>query len=553
MSEKKDLNWWRGAVIYQIYPRSFLDTNGDGIGDLPGIADRLDYVAKLGVDGVWISPFFHSPMKDFGYDVSDYRSVDPTFGTNEDFDIVLKRAHDLGLKVIIDMVLSHTSTEHPWFIESRLSKTNRKADWYVWADPKEDGSPPNNWQSLFGGSAWTFDTHRAQYYLHNFLQDQPDLNYHNPAVQNQVLSECRYWLERGVDGFRLDTVNFYFHDKELRDNPPRKTAATEYATQYEKPDPYSMQAHLYDKSQPEMFEFLERLRTLMDEYPGSMTVGEIGDDDPYKLAAQYTDQNKYLNTTYNTHMMAGTDSKSFDKSFIQDPTVEFEKQPGEGWPSWALCNHDVVRVVTRWGQKDGYEQEPDFAKALIALLGCLRGTIYLYQGEELGLSEASIPYERIQDPWGKYLWPEWQGRDGCRTPMPWHAEEPHSGFSTGEGDTWLPIPEWHRVNAVNIQKENPKSVLNFSRDFLNWRKEKDVLKTGTIKFLETSGEKLIAFERTLEQEKVICAFNVSSKQAEIPYETETGERPSFCTGERKDTAIILPPFGAFIANVKSTS
>lgn len=546
----KDPDWWRGAAIYQIYPRSFLDTNSDGVGDLAGITDRLNYIAKLGVDGVWISPFFTSPMKDFGYDVSDYRSVDPLFGSNEDFDILLKRAHEAGLKIIIDMVLSHTSTEHPWFTESRLCKTNRKADWYVWADPKEDGSPPNNWQSIFGGAAWTFETRREQYYLHNFLQEQPDLNFHNPAVQDQILSECRFWLERGVDGFRLDTVNFYFHDKELRNNPPRAGVSTEYASQFEKPDPYSMQTHIYDKSQPENFEFLQRLRALMDEYPGTMTVGEIGDDDPYKLAAQYTDGNKYLNTTYNTHMMSGTDSKSFDKSFITQPIIEYNNEPGEGWPSWAFCNHDVVRVVTRWGQKDGYEQEPDFAKVLNAMLGCLRGTVYLYQGEELGLSEASIPYERIQDPWGKYLWPEWQGRDGCRTPMPWHTDEHHIGFSTCEGDTWLPIPEWHRLNAVDVQKENPDSVLNFTCNFLNWRKTKNVLKKGAIDFLETKCEKLVAFERTLDQDKMVCLFNISDKAKTLPYEEKISKIPEFCTGKQNNEIIELPPFGIFIGSVE---
>lgn len=543
-------NWWRGAVIYQVYPRSFLDSNGDGIGDLAGITDRLNYITKLGVDGIWISPFFTSPMKDFGYDVSDYRSVDPLFGSNEDFDILLKHAHDLGLKVIIDMVLSHTSTEHPWFIESRLSATNRKADWYVWADAKEDGTPPNNWQSCFGGPAWTFDTHRGQYYLHNFLKDQPDLNFHNPEVQDQILDVCRYWLERGVDGFRLDVVNFYFHDKGLKDNPPRKNAQTEYAMQFEKPEPYSMQAHIYDKSQPENLEFLKRLRALMNEYPGTMTVGEIGDDDPYKLAAQYTDGNHYLNTTYNTHMMSGTDSKSFSKSFITRPIVDFDAQPGTGWPSWAFCNHDVVRVATRWGQKDGHEQNPDFAIVLIGLLTCLRGTIYLYQGEELGLSEASIPFERLQDPWGKYLWPEWQGRDGCRTPMPWHRDDPHAGFSTIEGDTWLPIPEWHRLNAVDVQKENPNSPLNFTKEFLSWRKTQPVLINGEIDFIDTPDDKLVAFERHSGDERMLCAFNISDNENSFYYNKQIQERSEFCKGTQKGSEISLPPLSMFIAKMK---
>ncbi len=544
-----DPDWWRGAVIYQVYPRSFLDSNGDGIGDLPGITDRLDYIAALGVDAIWISPFFTSPMADFGYDISDYRSVDPIFGTNEDFDILLRRAHDIGLKIIIDMVLSHTSIEHPWFIESRISRDNRKADWYVWADPKEDGSPPNNWQSIFGGPAWTFETRRGQYYLHNFLKEQPDLNYHNPDVRAQVLSECRYWLERGVDGFRLDTVNFYFHDEDLRDNPPREDTATAYASQYEKPDPYSMQAHIYDKSRPENFDFLKELRTLMDEFPGTMTVGEIGDDDPYKLAVAYTEGKDHLHTTYNTHMMSGTDSKSFSNTFIIDPTEAFDKHQSDAWPSWAFCNHDVVRVVTRWGQKDGHDQNPDFAKALIALLGCLRGTVYLYQGEELGLPEASIPFEKIQDPWGKYLWPEWQGRDGCRTPMPWHEAENNAGF-TSAGEPWLPMPEAHRLRSVDIQQTNSDSVLSFSKTFLNWRKTQPALKTGDIDFLETGSEKIIAFERTLEEVKIICAFNVSDQQKKFNYDKTPGTPESFCSGTFVENQIQLPPFGIFIAQIK---
>ena len=279
-----DAPWWKTGVFYQIYPRSFMDRSGSGIGDLAGITDRLGYISKLGVDAIWISPFFHSPMKDFGYDVSDYRTVDPMFGTNEDFDVLLERAHDLNIKIIIDMVLSHTSIDHPWFVESRISSDNRKADWYVWADAKADGSPPNNWQSVFGGSAWTFDTKRGQYYLHNFLKEQPDLNYHSPAVQKQMLRECEYWLERGVDGFRLDTVNFYVHDQELRDNPPRDPDSFSTGVQVEKPYPYTMQQHVYDKSLPENIEFLKKLRALMEKYPDTMTLGEIGDDVPYKLA-----------------------------------------------------------------------------------------------------------------------------------------------------------------------------------------------------------------------------------------------------------------------------
>lgn len=509
-----DPDWWKKAVFYQIYPRSFLDSNGDGIGDLSGITDRLKYIADLGVDAVWISPFFQSPMADFGYDISDYRSVDPIFGTNEDFDILLSRAHDLGLKIIIDMVLSHTSIDHAWFVESRLSSTNRKADWYVWADAKPDGSPPNNWQSCFGGPAWTFDTKRGKYYLHNFLKEQPDLNFHNPAVQSQILSECRYWLERGVDGFRLDVANFYFHDQQLRDNPPRKQNETiSVGVQFEKPYPYIMQRHIHDKSQPENLEFFKELRKIMDEYPDKMTIGEIGDDDPYELGVKYTEGNDLLNTTYNTHFMAGTDSTELVSDMITTPINALHKFSTEVWPSWAFGNHDVVRPVTRWGK--GIKDKEAFAKLLSKILLSLRGTAYVFQGEELGLGEARIAFDDIQDPWGKALWPEWQGRDGCRTPMPWQADAPNAGFSQSS-KTWLPVPNDHAQKSVDIQKSNPDSVLNSFKEFVAWRKTKPVLQSGSIEFIDTANEKVLSFKRSLDGEEITCIFNLSEQ--EIDYD-----------------------------------
>jgi alpha-glucosidase len=547
-------DWWRGAVMYQIYPRSFMDSNGDGIGDLPGITDRLDYVAALGVEGVWISPFFQSPMADFGYDVSDYCAVDPIFGANEDFDMLLRKAHDLGLKIIVDLVLSHTSDKHAWFGESRRDRENAKSDWYVWADPKQDGAPPNNWQSCFGGSAWTFDTHRGQYYLHNFLKEQPDLNFHNPDVQKAILDTARYWLERGVDGFRMDVVNFYFHDQSLRDNPPRRydNESTSFAMQFEKLEPYNMQAHIYDKSQPENLVFLEKFRELTEEFDAAFTVGEIGDDHPYERSAEYT-TGKRLNTTYNTHMMSGHQGKELTTALIRAPIETFLTYPGDGWPSWAFCNHDVVRSVTRWGRISGYENDPCFAKMLTALLCSLRGTLFMYQGEELGLPEADIPFEKIQDPWGKYLWPEWQGRDGCRTPMPWRSEEHNAGFTRAE-EAWLPVPDSHRVRAVDIQEIDPHSPLNFTRAFLKWRKQQDVLRYGRIQFVESGDEKLLAFTREGDKDAILCLFNLSDVEkrfaAPSPH-TMTGPGvetdQSGRTTEKGD--ILLPPFGFYFASM----
>ncbi len=492
--------WWRGAFLYQVYPRSFHDSNGDGIGDLPGITEKLDYIASLGVSGVWISPFFKSPMKDFGYDVSDYRDVDPIFGTLKDFDTLLKRAHELNLKIIIDLVLSHTSDQHSWFIESRKNKTNPKADWYVWSDGKNNG-PPNNWISVFGGPAWTFDKTRQQYYLHNFLTEQPDLNYHNPEVQQAVLDTARFWLDRGVDGFRLDVVNFYFHDKQLRDNPPR-THGKSFGTQLEIPDPYSDQQHIYDKSQPENVAFIERFRALMDEYPDRFTVGEIGDDYPNERSAEYTKGENRLNTCYNTDMMSGA-RKEMTASIIREPLEEFLKYP-DSWPSWAFTNHDVVRAASRWHSikagGDGFSHDPRLSKMLIALLGTLYGTVFMYQGEELGLPEAKLKREELRDPWGIRLYPKWQGRDGCRTPIPWDEKPIKS---------WLPAPVSHKNLDVAAQEKDKNSILNFTREFLKWRKTKSELQDGDMKFIETGDEKILAFSRG---STLNCVFNLSPEE-----------------------------------------
>lgn len=506
--------WWKKGVFYHIYPRSYMDKNGDGVGDISGITDRLNYVADLGVDAVWISPCFESPMKDFGYDVSDYRKIDPLFGSNEDFDILLNKAHDLGLKVITDMVISHTSIEHPWFQESRLSADNRKADWYTWADPKPDGSAPNNWQSIFGGPAWTFETKRGQYYMHNYFKEQPDLNFHNDAVQNQMLSECEYWLERGIDGLRLDSINFCFHDQLLRDNPPHEKNIFSSGTQLDIDTPYSMQKHIYDKSLPENIEFIKKLRALTDKYPDTMLLGEISDEHPFKLAAEYTDGTELLHTSYNLHLITGTGAGNIVPDTIKIPFKEFAKQPGDGWPSWAFCNHDSVRVVTRWGK--GIKDKTKFATLLNKLLLSLRGTPFIYQGEELGLPQATIPFERIQDPWGKVLWPEWQGRDGSRTPMPWKHNEVHAGFSTEHPDTetWLPIPNEHVIRSVNKQEKEKDSVLNQTREFIEWRKAQPLLQTGKIEFQEDTDDSLLIFDRYDDDKRMRCIFNITEEEAE---------------------------------------
>lgn len=506
MSKAPNNNWWRGGVIYQIYPRSFADSNGDGVGDIPGITNHLDYVAKLGADAVWLSPIFKSPMKDFGYDVSDYCDVDPLFGTLDDFRAMVKKAHDLGLKVMIDQVLSHTSDQHPWFAESRASRVNPKADWYVWADAKDDGNPPNNWLSIFGGSAWQWDTRRRQYYLHNFLSSQPDLNYHNPDVVQAILGTVKFWLELGVDGYRLDTANYYFHDKELRNNPGRgQPKGNDPAVN--DVNPYGWQHHKFDKTQPENLGFLKQLRALLDQYPNTTMVGEIGDDDGLTVMAEYTSGTDKLHMAYSFDLL-GPDSSS---TYLHDLMKRFAEKNATGWPSWALSNHDVVRVGSRWG---GESADVRKLRVAAAFQMCLRGSPCLYQGDELGLPEAQVAYEDLQDPYGITMWPEFKGRDGCRTPMPWNAQAPDMGFGNGAHKPWLPLTETYRTLAVSEQDKDPKSLLNFYRALLKWRKEQAVLLHGDQTLLDVH-KQVIAFVREHEGQKVLCAFNFSDSLASL--------------------------------------
>jgi len=499
-----DPDWWRGGVIYQIYPRSFLDLTGDGVGDLSGIAARLDYLAALGVDALWISPFFTSPMADYGYDVANYRDVDPLFGRIEDFDALLDGAHQRGLRVILDLVLSHTSEKHHWFQESRVDRRNPRADWYVWADPKPDGTPPNNWLSIFGGSAWEWDSRRRQYYLHNFLASQPDLNFHNPAVQEAMLDVARFWLDRGVDGFRLDTVNMYVHDAELRDNPPIGDGPP--INGMPEQNPYAMQNPIHNINRPETLLFLERLRGVMDEYPATTTVGEIGCvTDMYATLAAYTEDSKRLHMAYSFDYMG----RAFSAGHIRRVSSRMAAQ-AFSWPSWAFSNHDVERVISRWGLT---AHAPKAAPLLVALLCSLRGSPCIYQGEELGLPEAVVPYEMLRDPYGIRFWPEFKGRDGCRTPMPWNAAAPHAGFS--DATPWLPIPPDHAERAVSVQEADGESPLSRVRGFLRWRRGRPELAKGAIAFLEAP-EPVVAFVREHADARTLCAFNLGPEPARLP-------------------------------------
>ncbi|WP_298499540.1 alpha-amylase family glycosyl hydrolase [uncultured Maritimibacter sp.] len=492
----KNPDWWRGAVIYQIYPRSYQDSNGDGIGDLLGIVGRLPYIASLGVDAIWISPFFTSPMKDFGYDVSDYFDVDPMFGSLADFDAVIETAHTLGIKVMIDLVLSHTSDEHPWFKVSRASRDNPRADWYVWADAKDDGTPPNNWLSIFGGSAWQWDPARMQYYLHNFLTSQPDLNFHNEDVQEALLGVARFWLERGVDGFRLDTINFYTHDAELRNNPALKPEERQSKTA-PSVNPYTWQNHLYDKSRPENLVFLRRLREVMKHY-NAAAVGEVGDDQRgLEILGEYTKGDDLMQMCYAFELLSGSTPSA---GYVAETLQAVEDVAPDGWACWAYSNHDVVRHISRW------DLSPAAARGFATLLMCLKGSACIYQGEELGLPEAEIAFDDLQDPYGIEFWPEFKGRDGCRTPMVWEHDRALGAFTNG-AKSWLPVPQEHLALAVDRANADPGALIHHYRRAIGFRQSHPALKKGGIEDLRAYGQ-VLSFRRVHADEEIYFAINL---------------------------------------------
>ena len=498
----KDKDWWRGAVIYQIYPRSFQDSNGDGIGDLKGIVQRLPYIAGLGIDAIWISPFFTSPMRDFGYDVSDYCGVDPMFGTLADFDQVIETAHDLGVRVMIDLVLSHTSDQHPWFRQSKTDATNPKANWYVWADAKPDGTPPNNWLSVFGGSAWAWDGKRMQYFLHNFLTSQPDLNLHEPTVQEALLDVERFWLKRGVDGFRLDTINFYFADKLLRDNPalPPERRNDSIAPSV---NPYNWQEHIYSKNQPENLDFLKKFRAELEPY-GAAAVGEVGDAQRgLEIMAEYTSGGDKVQMCYPFELLQPTRATA---AFLQTTFDRLTQAAPDAWPCWSYSNHDTIRHVTRWNLSDAA------TKAYVSLLMCLRGSVCLYQGEELGLPEADVAFEDLADPYGIQFWPEFKGRDGARTPMVWTASNQNAGFSTGK--PWLPVSPVHLTRSVAAQESDPASMLQHYRAAITLRHAHNSLITGDNLGVTAEGE-VVHFIRSSAAETIFVAVNLSDDPARI--------------------------------------
>ena len=524
--QMSDLPWWKGATIYQIYPRSFQDSNGDGIGDLPGITQRLPYVASLGADAIWISPFFTSPMKDFGYDVADYCDVDPIFGTLADFDALVAHAHDLGLKLLIDQVYSHTSDEHPWFAESRSDRTNPKNDWYVWADAKPDGSPPSNWQSVFGGPAWTWDARRGQYYLHNFLNSQPQINMHNPAVQDAILEVMRFWLDRGVDGFRIDALNFAMHDPELRDNPPAP------ATDRPRTRPFDFQLKKYNMSHPGIPEFIRRIRALTDEYDGIFTVAEVGGDEAEAEMKAFTTGETHLNSAYGFNFLY---AEKLTPGLVCAALAEWPDAPEIGWPSWAFENHDAPRAASRWWPE---EHRKAASRMKILLLASLRGNIILYQGEELGLGQVNIPFDQLHDPEAIANWPLTLSRDGARTPMPWDSSAADGGF--GSVTPWLPVGEENLARAVDVQEGNEHSLVSATRFAIALRNAHAALHHGRVVDCRADGD-LLEIRRKAAGQTIACRFNLGASP--IDMEPATG---TILHAENGASAEMLPPFGALI-------
>ncbi len=539
-------DWWRNAVIYQIYPRSFFDADGDGIGDLEGIRRKLDYVAGLGADAVWICPFVRSPMRDFGYDVADFNAVEPMFGTLDDFRALIADAHALGLKVITDQVWNHTSDQHPWFRESRSDRTNAKADWYVWADPAPDGGPPNNWRATFGGSAWTFDEARRQYYLHNFLSEQPDLNWYNPAVRAALLDVGRFWLDLGVDGFRLDVVNFYTHDRSLRNNLrrpsdlPRPSGAAPN-------DPYFDFINDGNVSRPETLPLLAEVRTLMDEYPGCFTLGEISSaEDALATAAEFVRGDRRLHSVYNASLIS-------HEPFTRDGLAHLIRRVETLFDDFRLCwtfgTHDFPRLKGRWS---GHRSHDDAAehrrdRLLAALLVCLPGSCCIYQGDELGLTQATLSFDQLRDPYGIANYPEIMGRDGCRTPIPWDDRAISAGFSDHDAP-WLPIPANHLPLAVNVQESHPQSLLNVYRHFLNWRREQPALVGGFEWPRLHADDSVLVFDRTCERQQLRCTFNLAPTRAHVQLvhpDWRLCHEP-LLNGRIVRNELRLPPFGAAI-------
>jgi alpha-glucosidase len=509
----ENLRWWEDAVVYQVYPRSFMDASGDGVGDLPGITRRLDHLRWLGVGAVWVPPFYPSPMRDFGYDVSDYTGVHPVFGALEDFDSLIEEAHRLGLRVILDYVPNHTSDEHPWFVESRSSRDNPKRDWYIWRDAKPDGTPPNNWLATFGGGAWEWDEATGQYYYHAYLKEQPDLNWRNPEVRAAMYDVLRFWLDRGVDGFRVDALRQLVKDEHFRDNPPNPH-------HHPGQSPYDALLPVYSTDRPEVHAVVREMRRVLGEYgEDRLLIGEL-----YlpveRLVAYYGEDGSGVHLPTNMHLIS-TPWKAREIAMLME-TYEGALPPG-GWPNWVLGNHDRSRIASRVG--------PAQARVAAVLLLTLRGTPIFYYGDEIGMRDVPVPPDRVQDPWEKNVPGLGLGRDPERTPMQWDVS-PNAGFCPAGVEPWLPVADDYSKTNVERQREDPASMLNLYRDLLVLRRAEPALLVGSYAPVEATGD-LLAYVRAKNGRRFLVALNFGGREQALDL---AGLRGRVAAGTHPDRA-----------------
>ena len=492
--------WWQRGIIYQVYPRSFMDSNGDGVGDLAGLISRLDYLRWLGVDAVWISPLYPSPMKDFGYDVADYTAIHPLFGTLADFARLISEAHARDLKVILDLVPNHSSDQHPWFVAARSSRANPKRNWYIWHDPGPGGGPPNNWLSCFGGSAWEYDAHTEQYYYHAFLREQPDLNWRNPEVVEAMLKVLRFWLERGVDGFRVDVLWHLIKDDQFRDNPLNPSW-------HEGIDPYEKLIPLHTTDQSEVHAVIARMRHLVDQYKDRVLIGEIYL--PIERLVQYYGVDLGgVHVPFNFQLLLG----KWRARDIARIIGEYEAAlPQRGWPNWVLGNHDRPRIASRVG--------PAQARLAAMLLLTLRGTPTLYYGDEIGMRDVKIPPEKVQDPYEKNVPGRGLGRDPQRTPMQWSAAK-NAGFTGGE--PWLPIAEDYAQVNVEAERDDPDSMLTLYNQLIRVRRGESALEVGQFEPMDAEGDLLIYVRRD-RASAFLIALNLGLQQQVINFSNKASE------------------------------
>lgn len=537
MSKKEIYSWWKHGVFYHIYPKSFKDSNGDGVGDIPGIIEKLDYLVDLGVDAIWLSPVYKSPMVDFGYDISGYKQIDPIFGSMEDIKELIRQVHCRGMKLVMDLVMNHTSDQHPWFVESRSSLDNPKRDWYIWHEPK-NGKIPNNWKTNFGSTAWTYDEHTKQYYYHSFFKEQPDLNWRNNEMKDAFFQKIQFWLDMGIDGFRLDVINLLIKDQSFKNSSLLSN--------------WLSNQKALNRNQPETFTILREFRSLLDKYNDKMSVGEI-----YVLPPGDTDLVVRFLSKGNDMLHLAFDFSLIFCSWSADKYYEaiikwYGAIPPESWPCFVLSNHDLGRFVKRYSLGiHKYEK----AKLLATLLLTLKGTPFIYYGDEIGMENSHIPKKDIKDPYGKKFWPFYKGRDNARTPMQWNSSE-NGGFSTTA--SWLPINKSYKSINAEDQLKDESSMLNFYKQLIKIRKQYKSLSMGSWFPLANGGDDILAYKRRYENEEIIIILNFSYQKKNFSYQKIDSSYVLISTHKKQNSSIdtneiTLMPYEASVVKINSQS